>query len=96
MNDCSDAEISNRPIIIKDNRVVVYDYYLCYNCQMQDWKDYLLHVGLSCIGLLFNCQILVAKINVMLCYRDIVICTAYVNLNLDVNTIFSALDRTNR
>src|SRR6218665_1299860 len=61
---------------------------------MQDWKDYLLHVGLSCI--LFNCQILVAKINVMLCYRDIVVCTAYVNLNLDVNTIFSALDRTNR
>src|SRR6218665_1562891 len=37
--------------------------------------------------LLFNCQILVAKINVMLCYRDIVVCTAYVNLNLDINTI---------
>ena len=42
-------------------------------------------LGLSCI--LFNCQILVAQINVMLCYRDIVICTACVNLNLDVKTI---------
>jgi len=33
---------------------------------MQDWKDYLLYVGLSCRPILFNCQILVAKINVML------------------------------
>jgi len=31
----------------------------------------------------------------MLCYRDFVVCTAYVDLNLDVNTIFYALDRTN-
>src|SRR6218665_3316257 len=36
------------------------------------------------------------KCYVKLCYRDIVVCIAYVNLNLDVNTIFSALDRTNR
>jgi len=32
----------------------------------------------------------------MLCYWGIVVCTAYVNLNLDVNAIFSALHRTNR
>ena len=67
MNDCSDAEISNRPTIIKDNRVVVYDsiIFAIIVKIMQDWKDYLLYVGLSCRPILFNCQILVAK---MLCY----------------------------